>query len=183
MKKYLLPILVATSLVITACGSSSDDTSEETTEATSVEETTEDTEEQQQSEKSETVSDEETPNVAEGVDPYMGPQDWWDERYRSNNCASQDIRFGGLSTCLARGTDMDNDDTMLVFYVDQDEPGVQEHFEVEQRRQMFVDSLAGLVMASRADGDSRLNHVTDVRVIATGGEGMFSGWQGESSTS
>lgn len=129
--------------------------------------------------ETETVENDTHTHIAEGVDPYMGPQDWWDEHYRSNNCASQDIRFGGIATCMARGTDMDNDDTMLVFYVDQNEPGVQEHFEMEQRRQMFVDSLAGLVMAARYDGDVRLNHVTDVRVIASGGEGFFSGWQGE----
>ena len=36
MKKYLLPILVSTSLIITACGSSDDAPKDETTDVTAV---------------------------------------------------------------------------------------------------------------------------------------------------
>lgn len=151
---------------LTACGSSDTDTEETTTATTEANEVVE-------------TTTEVPANLAEGVDPEMGPQEWWDERYRGNNCVSQSIAHGGIATCMARGTDMDNDNTMLVFYVDQDEAGVQDHFSVEQRQTMFVDSLAGIVGAARAEGDPRVQHVTDVRVIATGGEGMFSGWQGE----
>lgn len=119
-------------------------------------------------------------NVAPGVDPKMGPQEWWNDYYKSKNCASQNIAFDGLPICMARGTDMANHDTMLVFYVDQDEPGVQEHFkEMKQRREAFTQSLAGIVAFAKSEGDPRVQHVTDVRVIASGGEGMFSGWQDE----
>lgn len=148
-----------------------------TSEEVTPEETT--TTETVQEEETAPVEDDGPANLADGVDPEMGPQEWWDERYRGNNCVSQSIAHGGIATCMARGTDMDNDNTMLVFYVDQDEAGVQDHFSVEQRQTMFVDSLAGIVGAARAEGDPRVQHVTDVRVIATGGEGMFSGWQGE----
>lgn len=119
-------------------------------------------------------------NVAPGVDAKMGPQEWWNDYYKSKNCASQNMAFDGLPICMARGTDMANDNTMLVFYVDQDEPGVQEHFkEMKQRREAFTQSLAGIVASAKADGDPRVQHVTDVRVIATGGKGAFSGWQNE----
>lgn len=178
--RFVIPLVIVLVIIGVNTVNANDEKNEAKQEETTVEETT--TEEAVE-ETAEETEEPETPNVAEGVDPYMGPQDWWDEYYRSKNCASQDMRYGGLPICMARGTDMANDDTMLVFYLDQDEPGVQEHFEVEARRQMFVDSLASLVMVGRAEGDERLNHVTDVRVIASGGEGLFSGWQGESSTS
>ena len=74
---------------------------------------------------------------------------------------------------------MANDNTMLVFYVDQDDPGVQEHFKEEARRGMFTKSLAEIVGTAKHEGDPRVQHVTDVRVIATGGKGAFSGWQDE----
>lgn len=171
------------SLGLTACGSSSDTDTEGTTMTTSAESDAPTTQVEETTTEEETITEDEAPaNVADGVDPYMAPQDWWDEYYRERNCASQDIQYGGLPICMARGVDMTNDDTMLVFYVDQDEAGVQDHFKMEQRRQMFVDSLAGIVSAARSDGDVRLNHVTDVRVIASGGEGLFSGWQGEAAT-
>lgn len=189
--RFVIPLIIVLVIVLVTAINGADESSEsasEQEEITTTETTAEEVEETTTEEVEETTTEEEieepgTPNVAEGVDPNMGPQEWWDEYYRSKNCASQDMRYGGLPICMARGTGMANSDTMLVFYVDQDEPGVQEHFEMEARRQMFVDSLASLVMAGRAEGDERLNHVTDVRVIASGGEGLFSGWQGESSTS
>lgn len=120
-----------------------------------------------------------TANVAPGVDAKMGPQEWWNDYYKSKNCASQSMEYGGLPICMARSTDMANDNTMLVFYVDQDDPGVQEHFKEEARRGMFTRSLAEIVGTAKHDGDPRVQHVTDVRVIATGGKGAFSGWQDE----
>lgn len=185
--RFVIPLVIVLVIIGVNTVNANDEKNEAKQEETTVEETTteevvEETAEETAGEEPET-EEPDAPNVAEGVDPNLGPQEWWDEYYRSHNCVSQDMRYGGLPICMARGTGMDNEDTMLVFYVDQDEPGVQEHFEVEARRQMFVDSLASLVMVGRAEGDERLNHVTDVRVIASGGEGWFSGWQGESSTS
>lgn len=82
--------------------------------------------------------------------------------------------------CMIMGTDMANDNTMLVGYIDQDKPGVQEHFDSwEERKGMLVDAFAEKVAQAKHDGEPRLQHVTDVRVIATGGEGLFSGWQEE----
>lgn len=172
MKKIIASLLAGTlTLTLAACDGGSSDTAAGTTaEATTAAEIS----------PEETIVEEQGPaNVAEGIDPYSAPQEWWDEYYRNNNCVSQDIRFGGLASCLARGVDMDNNDTMLVFFVDQDEAGVQDHFAVEQRRDLYVDALAGIVGMARWEGDPRLQHVTDVRVIASGGEGFFSGWQGE----
>lgn len=112
--------------------------------------------------------------------PDAGAEEWFDEAiYRANNCASQSIAYGGVALCEIRGTDLANDNTMLVGYVDQDRDGTQEHFENEQRRDMFVQSFADRVLSDKLAGDPRLEHIADVRVIASGGEGMFSGWQGE----
>lgn len=107
-------------------------------------------------------------------------QDWFDEAvYRPNNCTSQSIAYGGVALCEIRGTDMANDNTMLVGYVDQDREGVQEHFENEMRRTMFTQAFAERVMVDKLEGDPRLQNITHVRIIATGGEGVFSGWQDE----
>lgn len=170
MKK--IGLLITTGILafsMTACGGS--DTNTEDTTTTATEATTEET----------TLADAAPANIADGVDPKMGPQEWFDEAvFRGNNCASQSIAFGGLPICEIRGTDMANDDTMLVGYVDQDRDGTQDHFGMEQRRDMFVQAFADRVGLAKYEGDPRVQHVTDVRVIATGGEGMFSGWQGES---
>lgn len=118
------------------------------------------------------------PNLAEGVDPYMGPQEWADEYYRERNCASQ-VFPGGLAVCTIRGFDMDEDNTMLVGYIDQDEPGVQEFYDMEVRRDNMIESFAGIVSQAKFDGEPRVQHVTHVRLIASGGEGFGSGWQRE----
>lgn len=119
-------------------------------------------------------------NVADGVDPVMGPQEWYDQEvYRANNCASQNLAFGGIPMCAIRGVDTENGGTMLVGYIDQDEEGVQEHFAQEQRRDMMVKAFAERVGNAKFEGDPRVQHVTDVRIIASGGKGLGSGWQGE----
>lgn len=167
MKK--IGLLITTGILalsMAACGGSdTDDTTTTTTEATT---------------EATTVENAAPANLADGVDPNMGPQEWFDEAvFRENNCASQSIAFGGIPICEIRGTDMANGDTMLVGYVDQDRDGTQEHFEMEQRRDMFVQAFADRVGLAKYEGDPRVQHVTDVRIIATGGEGMLSGWQGE----
>lgn len=119
-------------------------------------------------------------NLAEGVDPEMGPQEWYDQEvYRANNCASQNLAYGGIPMCAIRGVDTANGGTMLVGYIDQDEEGVQEHFAQEQRRDMMVEAFAERVGQAKYEGDPRVQHVTDVRIIASGGKGLGSGWQGE----
>ena len=162
MRKTLAPLALAALLI--AGFSSSDDTADPsaasiTDEIEIINETTE----------------QETPAA-----PDVGAQEWFDEAiYRANNCASQSIAYGGVALCEIRGTDLANDNTMLGGYVDQARDGTQEHFEDEQRRDMFVQSFADRVLSDKLAGDPRLEHITDVRVIASGGEGMFSGWQGE----
>lgn len=119
-------------------------------------------------------------NLAEGVDPKMGPQEWYDQEvYRANNCASQNLAFGGIPMCAIRGVDTANGGTMLVGYIDQDGPGVQDHFAPQQRRDMMVEAFAERVGQAKHEGDPRVQHVTDVRIIASGGKGLGSGWQGE----
>lgn len=126
------------------------------------------------------ASSEAPANVADGVDPVMGPQEWYDQEvYRANNCASQNLAFGGVPMCAIRGVDTENGGTMLVGYIDQDEEGVQEHFAQEQRRDMMVQAFAERVGGAKFEGDPRVQHVTDVRIIASGGKGLGSGWQGE----
>lgn len=119
-------------------------------------------------------------NLAEGVDPKKGPQDWFNEDvYKANNCASQNLAYGGLPICAIRGIDTDHGGTMLVGYIDQDEDGVQDHFAQKQRRDMMVEAFAERVGQAKHEGDPRVQHVTDVRIIASGGKGLGSGWQGE----
>lgn len=119
-------------------------------------------------------------NLAEGVNAEYAPQEWFDQEvYRANNCASQNLAYGGIPMCAIRGVDTENGGTMLVGYIDQDEAGVQDHFALKQRRDMMVRSFADLVLLSQSEGDPRVQHVTDVRIIASGGKGLGSGWQGE----
>lgn len=114
--------------------------------------------------------------AAPGVDLALAPQEWWDEWYRSENCASQSALYGGTALCFARGVDTEKNGSMLVLYIDQDEPGMEEHFDMEARRLMFAQSVAGKVAGAKYEGDPRVQHVTDVRIIASGG-GFFGGWQ------
>lgn len=162
MRKTLAPLALA-ALLITGCSSSDDTTGTSGASVTDeIEIITETTEEK-------------APAA-----PDVGAQEWFDEAiYRANNCASQSIAYGGVALCEIRGTDLTNDNTMLVGYVDQDRDGTKEHFEDERRRDMFVQSFADRVLSDKLAGEPRLEHITDVRIIASGGEGMFSGWQGE----
>lgn len=125
-------------------------------------------------------ADETVANVAEGVDPKMAPQEWYDQEvYRANNCASQSFSHGAIPMCAIRAVDTTKGGAMLVGYIDQDEEGVQDHFADEARRDLMIESFAGRVAGAKADGDPRVQHVTEVRIIASGGKGFGSGWQRE----
>lgn len=121
-----------------------------------------------------------SPNAADGVDLARAPQDWFDEEvYKASNCASQNLAAGGLPVCAIRGVDTEDDGTRFVGYVDQDRPGVQEHFSETTRQKMMADSVAEMIWMAKSDGDPRVQHVTDVRLVATGGDGIFSGWSAD----
>lgn len=121
-----------------------------------------------------------TEDAAPGIDREMAPQEFWDERYRENNCASQNMAHQGLAMCMARGVDTEEDGTRLVLYIDQDEEGVQDRFPDDSRREMFTGAMAEVVGFAKHEGDPRVQHVEEVRVIASGGDGLFSSWNMDS---
>lgn len=121
-----------------------------------------------------------SPSAIDGVDLSLAPQDWFDEEiYKANDCSSQDLAAGGLPVCAIRGVDTEDGGTRFVGYVDQDRPGVQEHFQSEIVRTEMADSVASMIWMAKSDGDPRVQHVTDVRLVATGGDGMLSGWSSD----
>jgi hypothetical protein len=173
MKKTLAAGSAATvlMLLVAACGGSDKSSADRDSEIASISEEADGA--------ADAPSAEEAVAVEPGIDPEMAPQEFWDEHYRENNCASQSMTHGGIAMCMARSVDTEHGGTMVVLYVDQDEAGVQDWFSSDSKQEMFTQSMAEIFAMAKHEGDPRVQHVTDLRVIASGGKGIFSGWQDE----